>query len=67
MFTIRNTDCHDKQDIGRADEGDNDKLIKLVLGVKIFAIFVVCPVTPVYRRALFENTSGHFENISITN
>jgi hypothetical protein len=33
-FSIRNTHCDNKQDIGRADEGDNDQLKKLVLGVK---------------------------------
>ncbi len=31
MFTIRNTHCDEKQDIGLADEGDNDKLIEIKL------------------------------------
>ncbi len=49
-YSIRNTDYDDKQDIGWADEGDSDKLIKLVLGVKIFerllapTLYVQCAV-----------------------
>jgi hypothetical protein len=70
MFSFRNTHCDDKQDIRRADESDNDNLIKLVLGVKI--LFRKIIVTGVVQYVLNdtqctgENTSGLFQKNRIT-